>query len=185
MTLDDEKILVERAKSDKEAFAELYDKYCSQILGYVIRRTSNIEVAQDVTSQVFFKAYKNIGHFHWQGISFSSWLYRIAANEIANYFRDTKRRQIYSNKDPDEIEASDSSPQDELTQAEEDLRKHEEYLSLHENLSKLSIKYQEVITLRYFERKHLKEIGEILDKSEGTVKSLLYRGLNNLRKLME
>ena len=185
MINNDERVLVERAKDDKEAFAELYDRYCSQILGYVIRRTANIEVAQEVTSQVFFKAYKNIGHFHWRGIPFSSWLYRIAANEIANYFRDSKRRQLYSEKDPDEIEALDSSPQDELAQAEEELRKHEEYLLLHENLSRLSYKYQEVITLRYFERKHLKEIGEILDKSEGTVKSLLYRGLKNLKKLME
>ena len=134
---------------------------------------------------MFFKAYKNIGQFHWRGVPFSSWLYRIAVNEIANYFRDSKRRIIYSDKNPDDVEASNSSPEDELAQAEEELHKHEEYLSLHENISNLSFKYQEVITLRYFEHKHLKEIGEILGKSEGTVKSLLYRGLKNLRKLME
>ncbi len=68
---------------------------------------------------------------------------------------------------------------------EEELHKHEEFLSVHENISKLSFKYQEVVTLRYFEHKHLKEIGVILGKSEGTVKSLLHRALKKLRKLME
>ena len=183
--LDQEKILVERAKNDKEAFAELYDKYCSQILGYVIKRTANIEIAQDVTSQVFFKAYKNIGQFHWRGVPFSSWLYKIASNEIANYFRERKRRRQYLENNYNSIETPNPSPEGELAQAQEDLRKYEEFLSVHENISKLSFKYQEVITLRYFEHKQLKDIGEILDKNEGTVKSLLYRGLKKLRKLME
>jgi RNA polymerase sigma factor (sigma-70 family) len=80
---------------------------------------------------------------------------------------------------------SDTSPEDELARAEEELRQHEEFLCLHENISRLSFRYQEVITLRYFEHKHLKEIGEILGKSEGTVKSLLHRGLKKLRQLME
>ena len=160
--INQEKILVERAKNDKEAFAELYDTYCSQILGYVLRRTANIEVAQDVTSQVFFKAYKNIGQFHWRGVPFSSWLYKIASNEITNHFRERKRRRKYLETNYDLVETSNPSPESELAQAEEELRKHEEYLSLHENISNLSFKYQEVITLRYFEHKHLKEIIEIL-----------------------
>jgi RNA polymerase sigma-70 factor (ECF subfamily) len=178
-------MLVERAKNDKEAFAELYDKYCPQILGYVIKRTANIEVAQDVTSQVFFKALKNIGQFHWRGVPFSSWLYKIASNEITNYYRERKRRRKYLENNYNLVETSNPSPESELTQAQEELRKHEEFISVHENISKLSFKYQEVITLRYFEHKHLKEIEAILGKSEGTVKSLLYRGLKNLRKLME
>ena len=178
-------MLVERAKNDKQAFAELYDRYYSQIFGYVLRRTADIEIAQDVTSQVFFKALKNIGQFHWRGVPFSSWLYKIAANEIANSFRERKRRRAYFEENPDVIETSNSSPENELAQAEEELRKHEEFLSVYENISKLSFKYQEVITLRYFEHKHLKDIGVILGKSEGTVKSLLHRGLKKLRKLME
>ncbi|MFC1865377.1 RNA polymerase sigma factor [Chloroflexota bacterium] len=183
--LDQERILVERAKNDKEAFAELYDKYCSQILGYVIKRTANIEVAQDVTSQVFFKAYKNIGQFQWRGVPFSSWLYKIASNEITNHFRERKRRRQYLENNYDSEVTPNPSPESELAQAQEDLQKYEEFLSVHENISKLSFKYQEVITLRYFEHKQLKDIGVILGKNEGTVKSLLYRGLKKLRILME
>ncbi len=183
--MNQEKILVEKAKNNKEAFADLYDKYYSQIFGYALRRTANIEVAQDVTSQVFFNALKNIRQFHWRGVPFSSWLYRIAANEIANSYRDHKRRRTYLKENSDVIDISNPSPENELAQAEEELRKHEEFLSVHENISKLSIKYQEVITLRYFEHKNLKDIGIVLGKSEGTVKSLLHRGLIKLRKIME
>jgi len=74
---------------------------------------------------------------------------------------------------------------DEVIEAEEKLRRHEDFLLLHENISKLPIKYQDVITLRFFENKQIKEIGEILGKREGTIKSLLHRGLKKLKKLME
>ena len=134
---------------------------------------------------MFLKALKNIGQFHWRGVPFSSWLYRIAANEIANSYRESKRRRKYLEENSEVIDTSNPSPENELAQAEEELRKHEEFLSVHENISKISCRYQEVITLRYFEHKHLKDIGVILGKSEGTVKSLLHRALKKLRKLME
>lgn len=94
MDLDQEKQLVERAKNDTEAFGELYDQYYSQIFGYILRRTASIGIAQDVTSEVFFKVLKNLGQFRWRGTPFSSWLYRIAAHEIANYFRKSKSGQF-------------------------------------------------------------------------------------------
>ena len=90
MNLEQEKELVERAKSDTGAFGELYDQYYSRILGYVLRRTASIEIAQDVTSEVFFKALKHLGQFHWRGVPFSAWLYRIACHEIANNLRKSK-----------------------------------------------------------------------------------------------
>jgi RNA polymerase sigma-70 factor (ECF subfamily) len=150
-----------------------------------LRRTADVEVARDVTSQVFLKALKNIGRFQWRGVPFSSWLYRIAANEVANSYRERRRRRIHLEQSREVTDDSDNSPEDELARAEEELRKHEEFLCLHENISRLSFRYQEVIALRYFEHKHLREIGEILGKSEGTVKSLLHRGLEKLRQLME
>ena len=185
MNLERGKELVEKARNDAEAFGELYDQYYAQIFGYVLKRTASIEVAQDVTSAVFFKALKNLGQFRWRGVPFSSWLYRIATHEIANYFRKSKPWQFSLEEVSNSIGLSDPSTEAELLQAEAELRRHEEFLALHENISKLSVKYQEVITLRFFEDKQLKEIGEILGKREGTVKSLLHRGLEKLRKLME
>ena len=185
MDLEQEKQLVERAKNDTEAFGELYDEYYSKIFGYVLRRTASIEIAQDVTSDVFFKALKNLGQFRWRGVPFSSWLYRIATNEIANHFRKSKHGQFSLEEVSNSISISDPSAETEFLKAEAELKRHEEFLSLHESISKLSVKYQEVITLRFFENKQVKEIGEILGKRQGTVKSLLHRGLEKLRKLME
>ena len=185
MDLEQEKELVERAKSDTEAFGELYDRYYSQIFGFVLRRTASIEAAQDVTSEVFFKALKNLRRFRWRDVPFSSWLYRIASHEIANYFRKNKHGQFRLEEVSDSINFSNASPETELVEAEAELKRHEEFLALHENISKLPVKYQEVITLRFFENKQLREIGEILGKREGTVKSLLHRGLEKLRELME
>lgn len=185
MNLEQQKALVQRAKSDAEAFGELYDEFYNPIFSYVLRRTARVDVAQDVTSEVFFKALKNLEQFRWRGVPFSSWLYRIASHEIANHFRKSKRRQVSLEKVENSINISNTSTDTELLQAEEELRRHEEYLALHESISRLPLKYQEVITLRFFEDKQLKEIGDILGKKEGTIKSLLHRGLERLRKLME
>ena len=185
MNVEQERELVERAKNNTEAFGELYDQYYSQIFGYVLKRTANIDVAQDVTSEVFFKAFKNLRQFQWRGVPFSSWLYRIATNEIANYFTKNKPWQLSLEEVSNSISSSDPWAETELLQAEAELRRREDFLTLHENISKLQLKYQEVIVLRYFEDKQLKEIGEILGKREGTVKSLLHRGLEKLRKLTE
>ena len=185
MDLEQEKELVERAKNNTAAFGELYDRYYSQIFGYVFRRTASIEIAQDVTSEVFFKALKNLGQFRWRGTPFPSWLYRIATHEIANYFRKNKHGQFCLKEVSNSISLSNPSAETELIEAEAELKRHEEFLTLHQNISKLPVKYQEVIALRFFENKQVKEIGEILGKRKGTIKSLLHRGLEKLRKLME
>ncbi len=138
-----------------------------------------------MTSQVFFKALKGIGRFQWRGAPFSSWLYKIASNEIADVFRERKRKRDCLQNNPDMANISNPSPENELALAEEELHRYEEFLCVREGVSKLPIKYQEVITLRYFERMPLKEIGLILGKREGTVKSLLHRALKKLRQLME
>lgn len=179
MEIEKEKELVERAKTDTIAFGELYDCYYSQIYGYILRRTASVQIAEDVSSEVFLKVLKNLRKFHWRGVPFSSWLYRIASNEVANYFKKGGNGHVSLEK------VSGSLDEIELLNTDIELKKFDEYIVLHENISKLSIKYQEVITLRFFEDKQVKEIGEILGKSEGTVKSLLHRGLEKLGKLME
>ncbi|MCD5416310.1 RNA polymerase sigma factor [Candidatus Bipolaricaulota bacterium] len=185
MDLEQEKELVERARNDAEAFGELYDRHYPKIFGYVLRRTASIEISQDVTSEVFLKALKNLGQFRWRGFPLSSWLYRIATNEITNYFRNNKHGQLCLEEDSNSISISNPSAETELLEAEAELKRQQDFLTLHENISKLPVKYQEVIMLRFFENKQIKEIGKILGKREGTVKSLLHRGLGNLRKLME
>jgi len=176
--------LVERARQDTEAFGQLYDQNFGRIFGYVLRRTASVPVAQDVTSDVFFKALKNLGQFRWQGVPFSAWLYRIASREISNHYRKRRREAAHavSARDGD---LAGNPLSVEITQAEDILMRHEEYLSLHMTITQLPLKYQEVITLRYFEDRQIKEIAQIIGKREGTVKSLLHRGLERMRNLMD
>ena len=185
MNLEQEKEVVERARKDAQAFGELYEYYYSPIFAYILRRTARLEISQDICSEVFFKAFRNLGQFQWQDNPFSSWLYRIANNEIANHYRKNSQQLSSFKKVLESTPFLAPAAESELIEAEAALKKHEDFLKLHANISKLPIKYQEVIALRYFNNKQLKEIAEILRKKEGTVKSLLHRGLEKLRKLME
>jgi len=209
MNPKDEKELVKRAQKEPKAFAELYDKYYSQIFGYILKRVADLEIAQDITSETFFKALKNLWKFRWKNISFcvypvghrrcsfGAWLYRIANNEIANYFRKNKHSSVSLDEllEKDFYPASKflvrgepislHNPETEFLKAQEELKMHQDFLKIQEKISQLPIKYQEVITLRFFEKKKIKEIAEILGKREGTVKSLLHRGLKRLKGLLE
>jgi RNA polymerase sigma-70 factor (ECF subfamily) len=180
MNLEQEKDLIERAKYSQEAFGELYEMYYNCIFNYALRRCANIEIAKDVTSVVFFKALKYIKNYRWEGIPFSHWLYRIANHELVDQYNN---RKFETSLDLTTI-AGSLNLQDKLVLGEDTLRKYETYMDIQKYISELSPKYQEVITLRYFEDKELKEIAEILGKPEGTVKSLLHRGIEKLRRTL-
>ncbi|MCD6402646.1 hypothetical protein J7L36_02225, partial [bacterium] len=98
MNPNDEKELVKRAQKEPDSFAKLYDKYYPKFFGYILKRVADLEIAQYITSETFFKALKNLWKFRWKNISFSAWLYRIANNEIANYFRKNKKYSISLDK---------------------------------------------------------------------------------------
>jgi len=179
MDLNEEKELIKKAQKDPKVFGELYDKYYSQIFGYILKRVANLDIAQDVCSETFLKALKNIWKFRWKNISLGAWLYRIANNEIANFFRKRKHKLVSLEKILEPIDGS--NPEIELIEAEDRLKMHRDFLKIQEKISELEIKYQEVIALRFFEKKQIKEIAEILGKKEGTIKSLLHRGLERLK----
>jgi len=185
MDLSEEKELVRQAQKAPDAFAKLYDRYYPKIFGYVLRRTANLESAQDITSETFLKALRKLWQFRWRNISFSSWLYKIATNEINQYFRKAEYKKSLSLEELQEQgfePTSSHDPESELIEAQEKLRQHQDFLEIQGKIVRLSAKYQEVITLRFFEQKQIKEIAEILGKKEGTIKSLLYRAVEKLRE---
>lgn len=185
--LQAEKEQVEEAKHNPEAFGELYDQNFSAIFNYCLRRTGDAELARDITGETFVKALANIKSFKWRDISFSAWLYRIAGNEISSFFRKNSYKAV-SLEYLQEVQGYDPESQygleDEVIAAEQELKRHEDYMFYRQKISQLPLKYQEIIALRYFEGKSLKESAEILGKPEGTVKSLLHRGLDKLRAHM-
>ena len=185
---ESEQQLVERAKTEKEAFGQLFDRYYSKIFGYVLKRTGDVAVAEDLVSETFFKAMKNIKKFQWRGVSFSAWLYRIATNEVNMFYRRSKpfELSIEAENEAHGFDVPDlNTPERDIVELQDTVERHAQYKMVQGHLIKLSEKYQEVITLRYFENKKIHEVAEILGKSPGTIKSLLSRGVHKLKALMD
>lgn len=188
MDKNQEKEIVKKAQKDSEAFVVLFDKYYQHIFGYVAKRVANIALAQDITSETFFKALNKLGQFQWRGISFSSWLYKIATNEINAHYRSNRHTHISLEAilESQGLELADEQNlAEEVMLAEEKLSRHQEFLQAQKLISKLPSKYQDVISLKYFEQKKISEIAEILGKKEGTIKSLLSRGIGKLKEHMQ
>jgi len=186
--INQEEKLVELAKTDSDAFGVLYDWYYPKILNYTLRRVGDLEIAQDVTTETFMKALERINSFTWRGLPFSSWLYRIASHEIANYFRgkDTKNASLETMMEEQGFgPADDLDIEVSLIEVQEELERHQLFLAVQKKLLTLPLKYQEALSLRYFEKKSIAEISQIMDKRPGTIKSLLSRGTKKLRDSMQ
>ena len=186
MDLSEEEELVKRAQKAPDAFAKLYDQYYPKIFGYVLRRSANLEAAQDITSETFLKALGKLWQFQWRNVSFSSWLYKIATNEINQYFRKAEYKKSVSLEELQERGfelLSPHDPENELIEAQEKLKQHQDFLEIQKKITKLPAKYQEVIALRFFEKEQIGKIAEILGKKEGTIKSLLHRAVEKLREM--
>jgi RNA polymerase sigma-70 factor (ECF subfamily) len=187
MTPDQEAQLVQKCHRDPAAFGEVFDLWYKPIFGYIMRRTADYDLSKDIAAETFLKAFLKIGGFKWRGIRLSAWLYRIATNELNMYYRSSKYQpaslhQLLENPQMEKLLHQDAGEEREML--EKELKAHNDYNLIRQRLLELDIKYQEVIALRYFEQKTNSEISLILDKSEGTVKSLLSRGLEKLRNML-
>lgn len=171
----DEAELIQRAKVDKEAFGELYERYQKRIYNYVYYRTGNSSDAEDLTARIFMRAMKHIPNYQDQGVPFSAWLYRIAHNLVANWHRDQNRRQIISVDDILHWHDSDEDP-------ERDLQLMEDREALMAAIQRLPAERQELLVFKFVDRLSNREIGAIMDRSEGAVKSLYHRTLLSLRE---
>jgi RNA polymerase sigma-70 factor, ECF subfamily len=175
--------LINRIKNNPDDFSELFKLYYKPIFGYILRRAGNFDDTADIASDTFFKAFRHLNNFSYQGISVKVWLYRIATNEINMYFRHKqKHNAIFERADSENKSMFNNLLLDDKKELEMELQKHEQFLMVLNVLKTLPIKYQETISLRYFEGKDNKEIAEVLNINEGTLKSLLSRGLEKLRE---
>jgi len=174
--IDEDQMLVSAARRDTEAAGRLFDKYYSEILGYIYHCTFHSTVAEDLTSNVFLAVFRHLGRFRWRQVPFRAWLYRVATNEVRMYWRRQKRIKTISLQPDDEYAAEPS--------AENSLEAAEEYRLLHKALLELRLKYRTVIILRYFESKTIAEICQITATKEGTVKAQLHRGRARLQDIL-
>ena len=184
MTPAEELQLLQKIQSDRKEFGVLFEYYYKPIFGYLYRRTGSYDTAKDMAAETFIKAFLRIDSFVWRNISLSSWLYRIATNEANQYFRKKKYRPVTLDSILDFETFQQPDSEEERNKLESELRQLEDFNLIRQKLASLDIRYQEVIALRYFENKDNREISVILRKPEGTIKSLLSRGLEKLRLLV-
>ena len=174
--------LLTEIKNDSSAFSKLFNLYYRAIFGYIFRRTGDFDDAADIAADSFLKAFQHIQQFSPRGISVKVWLYRIATNEVNLYYRNQRKRfKLFEQQDLQDAERFKQYIEEDRYILEQELSRHQQFLTILEHLKMLPVKYQEVIALRYFEDKGNKEIADILDTKEGTIKSLLSRGLEKLR----
>ncbi|MCE5302134.1 MAG: RNA polymerase sigma factor [Planctomycetaceae bacterium] len=175
--------LIELAKAQPQAFGQLYEIYYDKILNYVYRRTLDVALAEDLTSNTFFHAWRALPDYDHRG-TFGAWLYVIAGNEVKQHWRS---RRIHCSgddrcrKDFARLRFSD----DPTTIAEEVEEKMMRFARLHDVIVRLPERYQTALSLRYFEGLSYDEIADVLGKKIGTVKSLLYRGLARLKRQLD
>lgn len=172
--LEESEILIQASKGDREAFGYLYERYVERIFNYVFYRTGNSNDAEDITARVFYRALHHIHNYRDRGVPFSAWLYRIAHNLVANWHRDRSRKQEISLSEAPTIRYKGDAPEQSLLYTEE----REKLMHLIHNLSP---DRQNLLILKFVDHLSNAEIGQILGRSEGAVKSLYHRTLLSLR----
>lgn len=169
VTESEERLLIEAAQNDPSRFAELYEHNFHRVYAYVARRVRDRAEIQDLTAQVFHQALANIAKFKWRGSPFAAWLYRIASNAIA----DRARQKMRESAEQPNVSSESASTTD--------LEEVERRARLFHAVDKLPEDQRRVIVMRFADEKSIREIADELGRSEGAVKQLQFRALENLR----
>ena len=165
----DERLLIQAAQRDPRRFAELYELNFERVYAFIVRRVHNREEAEDLTSEVFQQALANIQRFEWRGAPFAAWLYRMAANAIVDRWQSVSKEQVDPRRD-----AADLASLEEI----------EQRAMLFQLVDGLPPDQRRVIMHRFVEQKSTREVAQELGRSEGAVKQLQLRALENLRPAM-
>ena len=175
----DERGLVELARSEPDAFAELYRRYVSRVYAFAYRRTSAPEVAEDITSAAFERALRNLGSFRWRPGGFGPWLFRIVANELVDHYRRTSRASsdrarraeygLLADRPPDPADIVDD--RDTASRA----------LTA---MNALNPRYQRALSLRYLSDLSADEAAAAMGTSKATMAVIVFRATRALRRAM-
>ncbi|MFA5386093.1 MAG: sigma-70 family RNA polymerase sigma factor [Candidatus Paceibacterota bacterium] len=175
--LDNEQNIIEKAiHGDEKAFGLLYSHYQPQIYRFIYIKLSKREEAEDLTHQVFLKAWQSIERFTYQKLPLSSWLYRIARNQVIDVYR-TQKIELDIEEVP-EIASEDKKVEDKI-----DL--DEEVKKIRTAIRQLNPDQQDVIIMRYIEELSPQEIALALKKTPTAVRIIQHRALKSLRNILE
>src|SRR5713226_6777827 len=183
-----ERRLIEAAQSDPARFGEVYEHYFTLVYAYVARRVRNRDEAEDLTAEVFRKVLASLPRFKWRGAPFAAWLFRIARNMIADRAKRLGRETAGGNSEPSltvglaprrqRSESSSRAPHSQQIELEDSERR----ALLFRLVDELAENQRRVLVMRFAEEKSIREIAEAIGRSEGAVKQLQFRALENLRK---
>jgi RNA polymerase sigma-70 factor (ECF subfamily) len=163
----DEKTLIEAAQTDPGRFGELYELNFDRVYAYIARRVRDRAEAQDLTSEVFHQALANLRRFEWRGAPFAAWLYRIAANAIADRARRLERER--------------GIPESDTERAVDPAEETDPLSRIFALVRDLPADQRRVVEMRFVDQKSIREIAQELGRSEGAIKQLQFRGLETLR----
>jgi RNA polymerase sigma-70 factor (ECF subfamily) len=168
----EERLLVEAAQVDPTKFGDLYEIHFERIYAFIARRVRDRDTAEDLTSDVFHKALASLRNYESRGAPFAAWLIRIAANAVADQYKRAAREAPGSDDPPEPV-------------ANPDVEATEHRARLFRLVNQLPRDQRQVIVQRFVEQRSIREIAQQFGRSEGAVKQLQFRALQNLRARME
>ena len=166
---------VTAAKTNPEKFEPLYSKYYEPVFRFIYQRLDSKETAFDITQQVFLNALLHLKKYEYRGLPFSAWLYRIALNELNQYFRKYKKERTL-NVDIDSVS--------EMAVEMEEESSEEKINQVIHAVSMLPEDEMQLVEMRYFEKYSFREIGDVLNITENNAKVRLYRSLDKIKKFI-
>jgi len=174
--MNDEHILelaIEKAlRGDREAFGDIYDWYVRPLFKYVLVRVGHREIAEDITEEIFIKAFQHITSYKQRkNVPFSAWLYRIAKNTVIDWYKTHKTTVEL----PEIVDTHSFIDQLDLKKTYDEILKR---------LYRLTNEHREVLLLRFIDERSIDEISEILNIKPGTVRVMIFRALQELRKII-
>ncbi len=174
----DEAALVLQARQDPTAFGLLYERYVERVYAYIYHRVGNQQDTEDLTARTFYRALDKLHTYEDRGLPFSAWLFRIAHNLVANWHRDRSRRRFLSLERIWAHSRVEDTPEVHVEQAETQA-------ALWAAINRLPSERRDLLLYKFSSRLSNLEIGELMNKSEGAIKSLYFRTLASLRKDLE
>jgi RNA polymerase sigma-70 factor (ECF subfamily) len=172
--ISEDAILESAIDGDSEAFGVLYERYVGKIFNYIYYRVGNVSDAEDLTERVFLRALRHINNYTHRGLPVSAWLYRIAHNLVANWHRDNSRRKDVPLDEGMLLTQHFNFPEHELLRSEE---RNRLLAVIHE----LPEERQELLILKFVDDLSNAEIGRVMGRTEGAIKSLYHRTLLSIR----
>lgn len=176
--LENENEIIQEIKTNPHAFGTLYDFYFPQIYGYIFKRTGNHADSEDIVSEIFLKAFKNIHRYEDKGYKWSTWLYTIATNKLIDFYRKNGRKKEKENDIDSFIENDFASNPDIASDIDNDIsREHIFFI-----LEKLQKRHQKILYMKFFGEFSYEEIGRHMQITENNARVLCHRALNSFRK---